>query len=70
MPTVVEDIFGQGLWEILVHVLLLFVALGPLLAVWETGRMLGEDKLFELFFRRRSGAKVDIPVMPILDPCY
>jgi len=37
-------------------VILAFV---PLFAVWETGRVLGEGKLFELFFKRRTRVKLD-----------
>jgi hypothetical protein len=68
VPAVVAEIFGQGLWEILVRVLVLFVALVPLFAVWETGRLIGEGKLFELFFKRKSAGKVDTSVTPTLGP--
>lgn len=53
---VFKEIFAQTIWEILANVLVLFIALVPLFAVWETGRLLGEGKLFELFFRRRTEA--------------
>ncbi len=52
---VFEEILGQTSWEILANVLVLFVTLIPLIAVWETGRLLGEGKLFEMFFTRRAG---------------
>ena len=56
---VVAKILSQGIWEILAHVLVLFVALGPLFAIWETGRFLGEGRLFEAFFKRRAAVKAD-----------
>jgi hypothetical protein len=51
MSVVLEEIFSQTVWGILAKVLVLFMALGPLFAIWETGRMVGEHKLFEWFFR-------------------
>ena len=51
---VLDEIMAQTIWELLANVLVLFIALVPLFAVWETGRLLGEGKLFELFFTRRT----------------
>lgn len=56
---VVEKILNEGIWEILAHVLVLFMALGPLFAIWETGRLLGEGRLFELFFKQSAAVKLD-----------
>ena len=54
----VEAILRQGQWEMLTRVLVI-LAFVPLFAVWETGRVLGEGKLFELFFKRRTRVKLD-----------
>lgn len=43
-------ILAQGMWEILAHVQVLVLAFLPLFAIWEMGRVLGEGKLFEMFF--------------------
>ena len=56
---VVAKILDKGIWEILAHVLVLFMALGPLFAIWETGRLLGEGRLFESFFKRKAAVKPD-----------
>ena len=56
---IVEKILNKGIWEILAHVLVLFMALGPLFAIGETGRLLGEGRLFELFFKRTAAVKLD-----------
>jgi hypothetical protein len=54
-PTkVLEDVMNKGIWEILAQVMVLFIALLPLFAVWETDRVLGEGKLFDLFFKQRA----------------
>jgi hypothetical protein len=54
-PTkVLEDVMNKGIWEILARVMVLFIALVPLFAVWETDRVLGEGKLFDLFFKQRG----------------
>jgi hypothetical protein len=62
-----EGIVGPGLWEILARVLVLFTALVPLFAVWETVRLVGEGKLFELFFKRRTGVKLDMTSESTID---
>lgn len=49
------EMIDLGAGEILARVLVLVVALLPMFAVWETGRVLGEGRLFELFFRRGNG---------------
>jgi hypothetical protein len=51
MNLVLAEIFSQTVWGILAKVLVLFMALAPLFAIWETGHMVGEHKLFEWFFK-------------------
>ena len=48
------DFFGKGYHELLAGCLIVFVALIPFFAVKELGRVLGEDKIRTLFFRRRA----------------
>ena len=55
----------QGIYEILGRTLVIFVAFIPFFAFWELGRLVGDRKIFDLFFRRacRGGlrrAKADI----------
>jgi hypothetical protein len=52
---VFESILGQGMWEILARTVMQVTALVPLFVVLETSRVLGPGKLFELFFKRRTG---------------
>jgi len=47
-----EGILNQGTWELLTRVLVKVLALVPLFAFWEMGRVLGDDKLFGLYFVR------------------
>ena len=47
------DFFGRGPHELLANVLVMFVAFIPFFAYKELGRVLGEGKVRELFFRRR-----------------
>ncbi|WP_165235449.1 hypothetical protein [Aquisphaera insulae] len=54
---IVAEVLGEGLPEILARTLVHVLALMPILAVWEIGRVLGEGRLFELFFKRRSEAR-------------
>jgi hypothetical protein len=56
---VVEEVLAQSIWEILSHALVVLLALLPLFAIWETSRVLGEGKLYELFFLRSQGARLD-----------
>lgn len=51
---VVNEIRNLGVWEIVSRVLVVSLAFVPLFAVWETGRVLGEGRLFKLFFTRRA----------------
>jgi len=48
------DFLGKGSYELLAGCLIIFVALIPFFAVKELGRVLGEDKIRALFFRRRA----------------
>jgi hypothetical protein len=59
---VLEELIGKTVWEIMAQVMVLFLALVPVLAVWEIGRRLGEDKLFDMFFKANPAAKHDVPV--------
>jgi hypothetical protein len=49
-----ETLIGAGKDEILARTLMVFVTFIPFFAFWETGRVLGEGKLFALFFQRRA----------------
>jgi hypothetical protein len=46
-----EELLSQGIYEIFGKVLVMFVAFIPFFALWELDRMLGDRKLFDLFFR-------------------
>jgi hypothetical protein len=46
------DFFGKGNHELLANSLVVFVAFIPFFAVRELGRVLGQDKIRTLFFRR------------------
>ena len=48
------DYLGRGHHELLANVLVMFVAFIPFFAFKELGRVLGEDRVWELFFRRRA----------------
>jgi hypothetical protein len=54
----VQEVLEPGAWEILSQVQVKFLALLPLFAVWEVGRVLGDGKLFALFFTRRAATQV------------
>jgi hypothetical protein len=57
---IANEFLDRGTWEILNQVLVKSLALLPLVAIWEVGRVLREGKLFELFFtRRKEGAYGD-----------
>ncbi|MFO0821795.1 MAG: hypothetical protein U0792_01530 [Gemmataceae bacterium] len=49
-----DSLLDEGIWEILARTLVKLLALLPLCAVWEIGRVLGKGKLFELFFTKGS----------------
>ena len=49
-----DAFLDQGVWEILGRTLVLFVAFIPFFAFWELGRLTGDRKLFDIFFRKRG----------------
>jgi hypothetical protein len=49
----VVDFFGKGSDEILANSLVVFVAFIPFFGIKELGRVVGQDKIRGLFFRRR-----------------
>lgn len=51
-----RELADQGKSEILARVLVKLLALLPLFAVWEMGRVMGEGWLYRLFFRDRPHA--------------
>ena len=54
-----EELLAQTIWGILAKVLVLFMALAPLFAIWETGHVVGERKLFEWFFKPNAAAETE-----------
>ncbi len=48
------ELFAKGSHELLANSLVVFVALVPFFAVKELGRVLGEQKIRDLFFRRTA----------------
>ena len=51
--TIGHHLFSAGWDEILAKTLMMMVTFMPFFAFWETDRVLGEGKLFALFFRKR-----------------
>ena len=49
-----QALIGAGKDEILARTLMIFVTFIPFFAFWETDRVLGEGKLFAMFFQRRA----------------
>jgi hypothetical protein len=47
-----EAFLSMGVYEILGRTLVLFVAFIPFFAFWDLGRLVGDQKLFDLFFRK------------------
>ena len=60
LSTSFQELLAQGKAEILARVLMLYTALVPLFILVEISDVLGEGKLFALFFRRTK--KPDFPV--------
>ena len=54
----IADFFGKG-HELLANCLIVFVAFIPFFGVKELGRVLGEEKIRALFFRRRDPDSAD-----------
>jgi hypothetical protein len=53
------DFLGKGSDEILANSLIVFVAFIPFFGVKELGRVLGEEKIRALFFRRRADQGIE-----------
>jgi hypothetical protein len=51
---IVVALGGKEKWEILARVMMMFIALIPLFAFWETHRVLGGNSLYQLFFEKRT----------------
>ena len=51
---IIRKVVVVGPWEIAARVVIVLTALVPLFAAEEIGRTLGEGRLLELFFKRRS----------------
>jgi hypothetical protein len=51
-----EALLDQGVYEILGRTLVLFVAFVPFFAFWELSHLIGDKKLFDLFFRKGAGS--------------
>jgi len=51
---ILQHLFSGGRDEILAKTLVMIVTFIPFFAFWEIDRVLGQGKLFELFFRKRS----------------
>lgn len=64
----IADFVGKGHHEILANFLVTFVAFVPFFAMKELGRVLGEGKIWSLFFRKRDpdSAKADTQKIPSL----
>ncbi|MGE5444937.1 MAG: hypothetical protein ACM3SR_10120 [Ignavibacteriales bacterium] len=56
-----DEIMGRGKYELLARCMVVFFAFIPFFAFRELGRVLGEGKLRELFFRRRADTESDLP---------
>jgi len=54
MEAVWQELLGLGKDEILARTLMVIVTFVPFFAFWETDRVLGEGKLFAMFFQRRT----------------
>jgi hypothetical protein len=50
----VADFLGKGFHELIADSLIIFVAFIPFFAVKELGRVLGEHRIWTLFFRKRT----------------
>ena len=62
MMDAIAEILSVGRYELLARVLVVLVAFLPLFAFREIGRILGEGRLYELFFKKRpttSGTGVE-----------
>ena len=55
---IIHEVLNGGWHEMLVSGLLMFLIFIPFFAFWEIRQLIGEDKLFQLFFRQRSAMTV------------
>ena len=55
-----DELMGRGTNELLAGCLVTFFAFVPFFATKELGRVMGEGRIQELFFRRRAAAKSDL----------
>ena len=53
-PSIAHRLLSTGSTEILAQTLVMIVAFLPFFALWETGRVLGEGSLAELFLHRKA----------------
>jgi hypothetical protein len=53
------EFLGKGHHELLANSLVVFVAFFPFFGVKELGRVLGQDKIQALFFRRRADLRIE-----------
>ncbi len=56
---ILQEIIYKGNGEMLAHTAIMFVNFIPLFAIWETGRAMGDNRLFDLLFKRRVSLKDD-----------
>lgn len=61
---IAHHLFSAGRYEILAKTLMMMVTFIPFFAFWETDRVLGEGKLFALFFRSRKVGVSELPQQP------
>jgi hypothetical protein len=55
LPVSFVDFFGKGHYEVLANSIIVFVSFFPFFGVKELGRVLGQDKIQALFFKKRDG---------------
>jgi hypothetical protein len=51
---IAHDLFGEGRDKYFARMVIAAVTLIPFFAFWEVGRVMGEHKLFNLFFHKRT----------------
>ncbi len=55
-----QGVMLNGGGQILAHALIMFINFIPLFAIWEIGRAMGGNRLFELLFRRQSAVSNNV----------
>jgi hypothetical protein len=55
LPVSFDDFFGKGHHEVLANSIIVFVSFFSFFGVKELGRVLGQDKIQALFFKKRDG---------------